>query len=109
MIYGLVGHYLQVAWIAVPIAILTGSISCFMRDHMVEAVYKAVLAGVIVFFTLRKIPGVIANNPQWWVIGFLGMSVGCLGGMGIGSLLGGACRLAWNPDTSEEDSIAKGE
>ncbi|MCX6864637.1 MAG: hypothetical protein NTV46_00200 [Verrucomicrobia bacterium] len=103
VIYGLVHNYPQIAMIAVPIAIAVGAISCFACEHMVEAVFKAIISGVIVFLALRMAPTMMAHDPQWWKIALLSVPLGLLGGMGVGSLLGGACRLVWEPVIDNDD------
>ncbi len=109
VIYGLVHNYPQIAMIAVPIAIAVGAISCFACEHMVEAVFKAIISGVIVFISLRMAPKMMANDPQWWKIALVSLPLGFLGGMGVGSLLGGACRLAWEPVIRNDDNANPGK
>jgi len=106
-IYGLTHPYPQVAWIAVPIAGLNGAISCFICEHMVEAIFKAVIAAIIVFFAIRITPQIIAKNPTWWKVALVSFPIGLLGGLGIGSLLGGVCRLFWVPPIHDQNSNQK--
>lgn len=75
---------------------------------MVEAVYKAVIAGVVVFLSLRTAPKIMTNDPQWWKIALVSLPLGFIGGMGIGSLLGGACRLVWEPVIRNYDNASNG-
>ena len=103
VIYGLVHPYPAIAWIAVPGAVVVGAISCFACEHVVESVVKAVLAAVVVFLTLRVIPRTMASDPAWWRLALAGLPLGFVGGMGVGSLLGGVCRLAWEPGIRDRD------
>ena len=97
VIYGLVHEYYQIAWIAVPVAVLIGAMSCFVCETMVEAIVKASIAAVIVFLALRTTPRMMAHDPHWWKIALVSLPLGFIGGMGVGSLLGGICRLFWEP------------
>jgi hypothetical protein len=96
-IYGLVHEYYHIAWIAVPVAVLIGAMSCFAYETMVEAVVKASIAALIVFVLLRTIPKMMAHEPDWRKSALVSLPLGFIGGMGFGSLLGGIFRLFWEP------------
>lgn len=103
VIYGLVHSHPRVAVVAVPLAIVVGAISCSVCEHLVEALVKAMLSGVIVFLSLRMAPKMMAGDPQWWKIAILSLPLGFLGGVGVGSILGAVCRLAWRPVSGNHD------
>ena len=109
VIYGLVRDYGQIAWIAVPVAALIGAMSCFACEPMVEAIVKAAIATVIVFLALRTAPEMMAHDPDWWKIALVSLPLGFIGGMGVGSLLGGICRLFWEPAVHNNGHAHTGE
>ena len=75
-----------------------------LRDNLVrQRVDKAMLSGVIVFLSLRMAPKMMAGDPQWWKIAILSLPLGFLGGVGVGSILGAVCRLAWRPVSGNHD------
>lgn len=102
-IYLLVSEYPQIVWIAVPIAFAIGAVSCFACEHMFEAVFKAVLAAIIMFFALRIASKIIVEGVAWWKVVLVSLPIGFLGGMGIGSLLGAMCRLLYDPNIRPND------
>jgi hypothetical protein len=96
--YGLVHAYPAIAWFAVAGAVVIGAISSLAMEHLPESVVKAVMAAVLVQLAVTILPRTMANDPSWWRIGFTGLAVGFLVGMGVGSLVGGVCRSVWVPD-----------
>jgi hypothetical protein len=109
VIYGLAHEYYQIAWIAVPVAVLIGAISCFVCEQMVESIVKAAIAAVIVFLALRTTPKMMAHDPDLWKIALVSLPLGFIGGMGVGSLLGGIFRLFWEPAIHNGGNAHTGE
>ena len=70
---------------------------------MVEAIIKALIAAVIVFFALRLAPKIMTAEPAWWLVALIAIAIGFVGGGGIGAIIGGISRTIWNPTIIDEE------
>jgi len=86
----------HLALIALPVAFLVGGFSCFICEHLTEAIIKLLFLALPTYLLIRLYPGVLARNLAWWQISIIAMPLGFFAGMGTGSLLGGLCRLCWD-------------
>ncbi|HEY1123666.1 MAG TPA: hypothetical protein VGE67_18765 [Haloferula sp.] len=100
--YALAHPFPQIVWIAVVIAVLVGAESCFASETIVEALLKTLLCAPLISLFMVALPKITMKNPAGWKLALGGGGIGFLLGVGIGSLLGALCRLAWESWNKEK-------